>query len=342
MSPVFPLKDKIAPIQWKGDRLRVLDQRLLPGKIAYLDCRTAQDVAKATKDMALRGAPLIGCAAAYGMALAARRGGRRSLPEAGAALKRSRPTAVNLAHAVDHMLSVARACQGDLAASLDDAAQAYWFTDVEANRTMARLGASLIPKGSSVITYCNAGALATSELGTSLGVIRYAHYLGKVKHCYPCETRPYLQGSRLTLWELMNGGVPSTLITDNMAAHLMKTEKIGAVVVGSDRIAANADVCNKIGTYGLAILAKHHHVPFIVVAPTSTVDLKTPTGNDIIIEERSTAEVTRIHGRDIAPKGAMARHPAFDVTPHELVTAIVTERGIIRPADARALKKVLL
>ena len=341
MRPVFPLKDKVAPIQWKGDRLRVLDQRLLPRKIAYIDCRSAQDVAKATRDMALRGAPLIGCAAAYGMALAARKGDRRALPEAAASLKAARPTAVNLAHAVDYMLSIARAANGDLGESLADAAMDYWQTDVEANRTMARLGATLIPKGSNVITYCNAGALATSELGTSLGVIRYAHYLGKVKHCYPCETRPYLQGSRLTMWELMNGGVPSTLITDNMAAHLMKTRKIGAVVVGSDRIAANGDVCNKIGTYGLAILAKHHGVPFIVVAPTSTVDLATPTGDRIPIEERSTDEVVRIYGNDIAPKGAQAHHFAFDVTPHELVTAIVTERGIIRPANARTLKKVL-
>jgi methylthioribose-1-phosphate isomerase len=340
MRAAFPLRDKVAPITWKGDRLRVLDQRLLPGTIKYLECRTAQDVARATKDMALRGAPLIGCAAAYGMALAARKG-KRELPEAAAALKRARPTAVNLAHAVDYMLSVARACQGDIAASLADAAETYWETDVEANRTMARLGASLIPKGSAVITYCNAGALATSELGTSLGVIRYAHHLGKVTHAYPCETRPYLQGSRLTLWELMNGGVPSTLITDNMAAHLMKTRKIGAVVVGSDRIAANADVCNKIGTYSLAILARHHKVPFIVVAPTSTVDLKTPTGDLIPIEERSTEEVVRIFGKDIAPKGAQAHHFAFDITPHELVTAIVTERGIIRPADGRALKKVM-
>lgn len=336
----FPLKDKIAPIIWKGDRLRVLDQRLLPRRIVYLECRTAQDVAKATKDMALRGAPLIGCSAAYGMALAARKG-RRELPEAAAALKRARPTAVNLAHAVDHMLAIARVAQGDIAASLSDAAQAYWNTDVQANRTMARLGAQMIPKGSAVITYCNAGALATSELGTSLGVIRYAHHLGRVTRCYPCETRPYLQGSRLTLWELMNGGVPSTLITDNMAAHLMKTRKIGAVVVGSDRIAANGDVCNKIGTYSLAILAKHHKVPFIVVAPTSTVDLKTPTGDRIPIEERSVEEVVRINGKEIAPEGAMAHHFAFDVTPRALVTAIVTERGVIQPADGRALKKVL-
>jgi methylthioribose-1-phosphate isomerase len=336
----FPLQDKISPVVWRGGRLRVLDQRLLPGKIVYIDCRTAQDVAKATKDMALRGAPLIGCAAAYGMALAARRG-RRELPEAAATLKRARPTAVNLAHAVDHMLSIASASNGDLARAMEKAARDYFQTDLDANRTMARLGATLLRKGSNVITYCNAGALATSGLGTSVGVIRYAHHLGKVAHAYPCETRPYLQGSRLTLWELMNGGVPATLITDNMAAHLMKTKRIDAVIVGSDRIAANGDVCNKIGTYGLAILAKHHKVPFYVVAPTSTVDLKTKSGELIPIEERSMAEVTRIFGRDIAPKGAQAHHFAFDVTPFPLVTAIVTERGIVKPVNGRTLRKVV-
>ena len=341
MPSTFPLKDKVKQIDWRGDRLRVLDQRLLPRKIVYLDCRTAADVAKATKDMALRGAPLIGCAAAYGMALAARKGDRRALPQAAATLKAARPTAVNLAHAVDHMMTVARAAHGDLAASMADAAEDYFETDLAANRTMAQLGASLLKKGSRVITYCNAGSLATSGLGTSVGVIRYAHHLGKIEHVYPCETRPYLQGSRLTLWELMQGGVPATLITDNMAAHLMKTKGIDAVIVGSDRIAANADVCNKIGTYGLAILAKHHKVPFYVVAPTSTVDLKTKTGELIPIEERSADEVTRIFGQEIAPKGARAHHFAFDVTPHQLVTAIVTERGIVRPATGAALQKLL-
>ncbi|MDE2039523.1 MAG: S-methyl-5-thioribose-1-phosphate isomerase [Elusimicrobia bacterium] len=338
--PAFPLKDKVAPIVWRGDRLRVLDQRLLPRRVSYIDCRTAQDVARATAEMALRGAPLIGCAAAYGMALAARRG-RRELPEAAAALKAARPTAVNLAHAVDHMLAAARQADGSLARELERQARDYYQADLRANQTMARLGAALLRKKTRVITYCNAGALATSGLGTSLGVIRYAHHLGKVEHVYACETRPYLQGSRLTLWELMNGGVPCTLITDNMAAHMMKLGGIGAIFVGADRIAANADVCNKIGTYGLAILAKYHRIPFYVVAPTSTIDPATPVGDAIPIEERSAAEIVRIQGREIAPKGAAARHFAFDVTPRSLVTAIVTERGIIRPAGARALRRVL-
>jgi methylthioribose-1-phosphate isomerase len=342
MTERFPLKDPIAHIEWKGDRLRVLDQRLLPRTIKYIDCRTAKDVAKATKDMALRGAPLIGCAAAYGMALAARSNNRRLVQEAAVGLKKARPTAVNLAHAVDHMLGVARgADNGELAKVMDRAARAYYEFDLRANQTMAKLGAGLLKKGTNVITHCNAGALATAGLGTSLGMIRYAHYQGKVDHVYPCETRPYLQGSRLTLWELMQAKVPATLITDNMAAHLMKVKKIGAVIVGSDRIAANADVCNKIGTYALAILAKHHGVPFYVVAPSTTVDLNCASGDLIPIEERSAEEVVNIFGTPIAPKGARAHHFAFDVTPHELVTAIVTERGVIKPADGKTLKKVL-
>ncbi|MBI3552873.1 MAG: S-methyl-5-thioribose-1-phosphate isomerase [Elusimicrobia bacterium] len=343
MSEVFPLKDPVRHIIWKGDRLRVLDQRLLPRRISYIDCRTPAGVAKATKDMALRGAPLIGCAAAFGMALAAKKGGKRALPEAAALLKSARPTAVNLACAVDRMLEAARFCpNGDLFAHLAGAALAFYEEDILANQTMAKLGASLMHRGSRVITHCNAGALATAGLGTAVGIIRYAHHLGKIEHVYPCETRPYLQGSRLTLWELMRAKVPATLITDNMAAHVMKTQRISAVIVGSDRIAANADVCNKIGTYGLAILARHHGIPFIVAAPATTVDFMTPDGSAIPIEERSASEVLEIHGRPIAPAGARARHPAFDVTPHELVTAIVTEKGIVRPVNGRNLKRIVL
>ncbi len=339
MSYRFPLKDAVRHIDWRGDRLRVLDQRLLPRRLRYVDCRSAQDVADATRAMVLRGAPLIGCAAAYGMALAARRG--EDLSRAAKTLLAARPTAVNLANAVQYMLEAAKRANGDRPMAMAAAAQRYFETDLRANQTMARLGASLLKRGSRVITHCNAGALATSGLGTAVGMIRYAHYLGKVSHAYPCETRPYLQGSRLTLWELMRGRVPATLITDNMAAHLMKTGRIDAVIVGSDRIAANADVCNKIGTYGLAILARHHGIPFYVVAPATTVDLDCARGDLIPIEERSAKEVVEIFGRPIAPKGARAHHFAFDVTPHDLVTAIVTERGIVRPVDGRHLKKVL-
>ncbi|HAM34990.1 MAG TPA: S-methyl-5-thioribose-1-phosphate isomerase [Elusimicrobia bacterium] len=340
MKP-FPLRDPIAHIVWKSDRLLVLDQRLLPRKIKYVACRTAAEVAEAIRSMALRGAPLIGVAAAYGMALAARRG-PQELARAGLFLRRARPTAVNLMHAVDAMIQASRACgKEDLARGLARAAVRFHESDLEFNRRMAALGASLLKKGSRIMTHCNAGALATAGLGTAVGVIRYAHHLGKVAHVYPCETRPYLQGSRLTLWELMQAGVPSTLVTDNMAAHVMKTCGIDAVVVGSDRIAANADVCNKIGTYGLAILARYHSIPFYVVAPTTTVDLATPDGSRIPIEERSAAEVLTIFGRPIAPRGAQAHHFAFDVTPHELVTAIVTERGIVSPANGPNLKKVI-
>ena len=339
MKP-FPVHDPIAHIVWKGDRLLVLDQRLLPRRIKFVSCRTAEEVALAIRSMVLRGAPLIGVAAAYGMALAARRG-RAALERAGRLLRRARPTAVNLMHGVDAMLTAADGLpEQRLPAALARAAVALHREDVAGNQRMAVLGASLLKKGSRIITHCNAGALATAGLGTAVGVIRYAHHLGKVSHVYPCETRPYLQGSRLTLWELMGSRVPATLITDNMAAHVMKTCAIDAVIVGADRIAANADVCNKIGTYGLAILARHHGIPFYVVAPTTTVDLTTPDGSRIPIEERSSAEVLRIFGRPIAPRGAQARHFAFDVTPHELVTAIVTERGIVRPANGRNLKKV--
>lgn len=335
-------EDPIRHIVWKGDRLDVLDQRRLPRDIHYVSCRTAKEVAKATTDMVLRGAPLIGCAAAYGMALAARRGRLKDVLAAEPVLRRARPTAVNLMHALDHMLAVARS--GDektLSARMAAASVKYYEDDLGYNARMAELGAGLLKKGSRVITHCNAGALATAGIGTAVGMIRAGWIAGKIDHVYPCETRPYLQGSRLTLWELMQAGIPSTLITDNMAAHLMKTRKIDAVIVGSDRIAANADVCNKIGTYGLAILAKHHGIPFFVVAPSTTVDLNTPTGEDIPIEERSTLEVVEVFGTPIAPKGAKAHHFAFDVTPHELVTAIVTEKGVVRPPDARTLKKVI-
>ena len=240
-------------------------------------------------------------------------------------------------------------CSASALASADDAceremaraAQAYFQDDLSYNRRMAEFGAALLKKGSRVITYCNAGSLATSGLGTSLGVIRYAHHLGRIAHVYPCETRPYLQGSRLTLWELMKAKIPSTLITDNMAAHLMKTRKIDACIVGSDRIAANADVCNKIGTYGLAILAKHHGIPFYVVAPSTTVDLSTSDGSKIPIEERAQDEVLEIFGRPIAPAGARAHHFGFDVTPHALVSAIVTEKGVVRPVNGRNLTRIL-
>ena len=335
-------EDPIRHIVWKGDRLDVLDQRLLPRRVRYVSCRTAKEVAKATTDMVLRGAPLIGCAAAFGMALAARAGRLKDVLNAEPVLRRARPTAVNLMHALDLMLAAAKSSpKGELAERMAAAAVKYYRDDIGYNARMAELGAALLKPGSRVITHCNAGALATAGIGTAVGMIRAGYLAGKVEHVYPCETRPYLQGSRLTLWELMQAGIPATLITDNMAAHLMKTVKIDAVIVGSDRIAANADVCNKIGTYGLAILAKHHGIPFYVVAPSTTVDFSTPSGDLIPIEERSVLEVVEVFGVPIAPKGAKARHFAFDVTPHELVTAIVTEKGVVSPADGPTLRKVV-
>ncbi|MEK7233377.1 MAG: S-methyl-5-thioribose-1-phosphate isomerase [Elusimicrobiota bacterium] len=335
-------EDPIKHIVWKGDLLRVLDQRYLPMTAKFVTCRTAANVAKATKDMVLRGAPLIGCAAAYGMALAARRNKLKDVLAAEPILRRARPTAVNLMHALDHMMSVAKAGpESSLSKRMSAAAVAYYKDDLGFNARMATLGARLLKKGSNVITHCNAGALATAGIGTAVGMIRAGWLSGKVAHVYPCETRPYLQGARLTLWELMQAGIPATLITDNMAAHLMKTKKIDAVIVGSDRIAANADVCNKIGTYGLAILAKHHGIPFYVVAPCTTVDLSTKHGDAIPIEERSTREVVEIFGVRIAPRGAQAHHFGFDVTPHALVTAIITEKGVVSPANGVNLRKVL-
>ena len=335
-------EDPIKHIVWKGDRLVVLDQRWLPRKVKFTTCRSAPDVAKATSDMVLRGAPLIGCAAAYGMALAARKNRLKDVLAAEPVLRRARPTAVNLMHALDHMLAVAKAGpEKTLSKRMAAAAVQYFEHDLSYNAAMAKLGAALLKKNSNVMTHCNAGALATAGIGTAVGMIRQGWLTGKVKHVYPCETRPYLQGARLTLWELMEAGIPATLITDNMAAHLMKTRKIDAVIVGSDRIAANADVCNKIGTYGLAILAKHHNIPFYVVAPSTTVDLKTAHGDRIPIEERSIQEVVEIFGAKIAPRGAQAHHFGFDVTPHALVTAIVTEKGVVSPANGANLRKVL-
>lgn len=338
---VAQLTDSVRHAIWHGTYLRVLDQRELPRRTVYIDCRSAGAVAKVIANMALRGAPLIGCAAAYGMALAARSRSHKVLKDAAQTLLGARPTAVNLSHAVNHMLSISRGLDGSkLPARLRKAAEDYRRWDLEANRRMAKLGASLLRKNSRIITHCNAGALATSGIGTSLGVIRQGFKDGKVSHVYPCETRPYLQGSRLTLWELMREKIPSTLITDNMAAHLMSRTRVDAVIVGSDRIAANADVCNKIGTYGLAILARHHRIPFYVVAPTTTIDMKARDGSKIPLEERSPKEVLEFAGIPIAPKGARAHHFAFDVTPHRLVSAIVTEKGIVRPVSGAKLKEI--
>jgi len=342
------MKDKVPPLLRRGQDILVLDQLLLPNRILYRRYRTPAEVAGAIRRMILRGAPLIGCAAAYGYAFAARGARQRTpailarLDKAATLLLESRPTAVNLAHGIQRMRRKAAAAPaGDFFRALLAEADALTREDLEGNMRMARFGARLLRRGSTVMTHCNAGALATAGVGTAVGVLRWGFRTGRVRHVYSCETRPYLQGSRLTLWELMQDHIPCTLITDNMAAHIMKTERVDAVVVGADRIAANADAANKIGTYGLAVLAKHHKIPFYIAAPSTTVDFSTPRGERIPIEERSTEEVVRIAGKSIAPVGAKARHPAFDVTPHELITAIITEKGVVTPVDGRTLRKIV-
>ncbi len=320
----------VTPIRWDGNTLFLLDQRLLPAQEVWVECSTASSVAEAIKTMVVRGAPAIGVSAAFGMAMAARAGEDLSL--AADELKRSRPTAVNLAWAVDRML----AHDGDAVAE----AERILEEDVEANRAMGRHGAELLGLTSTVLTHCNAGALATGGYGTALGVIRAAIESGRNVAVYADETRPYLQGARLTAWELQRDGIDVTLITDNMAGHFFQHGKFDAVIVGADRIAANGDTANKIGTYTVAVLAHAHDVPFYVAAPVSTIDPHCPSGDEIPIEERSAQEVVEIQGTRIAPDGIEVRHPAFDVTPARLITAIITERGVLRPPFPEAIRNL--
>ena len=338
---------------YKKSSLRILDQRLLPHKTAYLTVRDAAGTAKAIKDMVLRGAPLIGCAAAWGFPLELRSRRPSSWEEvrsvietAARAIKAARPTALALFYATDRMTERAARFIAEqkkfsdarykaLIRALESEASRITAEDRTACDRMGALGAGLLNKNSVVLTHCNAGALATMGIGTAVGVITTARAAGKIKHAYSCETRPYLQGARLTSWEFQQSRLPFELITDNMAAHLMKTAGINAVIVGADRIAANGDSANKIGTYALAVLAKYHKIRFYVVAPTPTIDTSLATGREIAIEERSSDEVTFINGRLVAPKGVKARHPGFDVTPAALITAIVTEKGIIKPVSSK-------
>jgi methylthioribose-1-phosphate isomerase len=314
----------VEPIRWKGDCLELLDQRLLPDQTVYITCRTAAEVAQAIRDMVVRGAPAIGCAAAFGVALS------NGSPEGYEVLAKSRPTAVNLFWALERMRK---------AKDLKAEAEAIFTEDIAANRAMGKLGAALIPRKARVMTHCNTGALATAGHGTALGVIRSSK--NKSISVVACETRPYLQGARLTAYELMQEGIPCTLITDSMAGHLMSRGEVDVVVVGADRIAANGDVANKIGTYPLAVLAKRHGIPFYVAAPLSTFDPKIANGSRIPIEERAADEVTGYRGSRWAPEGVAVRNPAFDVTPAELITGIITERGIVRK-PTRARVKALL
>jgi len=316
------------------DEVRLLDQRRLPGEEAWLSLGSAGDVADAIRALAVRGAPAIGVAAAYALAAEARRGaGEASLGSAADRLARARPTAVNLEWAVRRMSRRF----GDGAAALLKEAHAIRDEDEASCRRIGALGAPLLPPEARVLTHCNAGALATAGYGTALGIVRAAREAGRLEMVFADETRPFFQGARLTAWELARDGIPVTVITDGMGGHLMARGEISCVVVGADRIAANGDVANKIGTYALAVLAAHHRIPFYVAAPWSTVDPATPAGSGIPIEERPADEVVRIDGRLIAPEGVPARYPAFDVTPAALVSAIVTERGVLRPPYAESI-----
>ncbi|MFO7326095.1 MAG: S-methyl-5-thioribose-1-phosphate isomerase [Pseudomonadota bacterium] len=341
--------DRIRPIRWTGEALELLDQRKLPFAVEYLACRTSDEVAGAIRALAVRGAPAIGISAAWGVVLAARAvdaadaaGAARLLEPAMQRLNAARPTAVNLAWALARMRAVlARAQaagQDGWRALLEAEARAIESEDLAANRRMGTLGASLIEPGSGVLTHCNTGSLATAGFGTALGVIRAGVAQGRIARVYAGETRPWLQGARLTVWELQQDGIPATLIADSAAAHLMKTGAVQWVVVGADRICANGDTANKIGTYQLAIAARHHGVKFMVVAPSSTVDLDTPDGEAIEIEQRDPGELFGVGGVRTVAEGIAAWNPVFDVTPAGLIDAIVTEKGVVGQPTAEKMR----
>ena len=331
------LYDKIRAVEWENGRLKLIDQRILPGKFEHLYLDHLPESAEAITDMAVRGAPAIGITAAYAVVLAARdrykenpKGWQKEIQPDLDLLAKARPTAVNLRWAVEQMRGIINnGIAGDPVPKLLAEAQRIHAEDIAANRRMGELGAALIEKGSGVLTHCNTGALATGGYGTALGVVRAGFAAGKIKSVFANETRPWLQGARLTAWELVQEGIPATLIADSAGSYLMKQGKVTWVIVGADRIAANGDTANKIGTYMIAVAARHHGVNFMVVAPTSTVDMNTPDGAAIPIENRAEAEVLNFGGTRTAPEGAQAWNPAFDITPAELIDAIVTEKGVV-------------
>ena len=340
---------EVQTLRWRDDRLELIDQRRLPLEFEYVVCETAAQTADAIRDMVVRGAPAIGCAAAYGVALEAQRHGGEPRAQFDAALERafevlaaSRPTAVNLFWAIERM----RQCHAQYssgstraeAGSLLDLAQRIHADDIEINRAIGRHGAALIADGARIMTHCNAGALATAGHGTALGVIRSARDAGKRISVIANETRPYLQGARLTAWEMVQENIPVTLVTDNMAGHLMQQGRVDVIVVGADRIAANGDTANKIGTYTVAVLAERHRIPFYIAAPLSTIDMAITDGSGIPIEERSAAEITGFRGIRWAPEGVAVANPAFDVTPAGLLTALITEKGVIERPDTAKLR----
>ncbi len=323
----------VCPLRWDGQMLELLDQRLLPHEVRWLACRDSAAVADAIRALVVRGAPAIGIAAAYGAVLAQREGRF----EAGVVqLRAARPTAVNLVWALDRLHALA--ANGADAQRLLAEARAIEAEDLAANHAMAAAGAQLIEPGAGVLTHCNTGALATAGLGTALGVVRVGVASGRIARVFAGETRPWLQGARLTMWELQQDGIAATLIIDSAAAALMRSGAVQWVIVGADRIAANGDVANKIGTYALALMARHHGVRMMVVAPSSTVDLATASGDSIEIESRDPAEVLGCGGRRHAPEGVTAWNPVFDITPASLVDVLVTERGVLRRPDATVMR----
>ncbi|GAB4373236.1 MAG: S-methyl-5-thioribose-1-phosphate isomerase [Deltaproteobacteria bacterium] len=338
----------VRPIEWTGEELLLVNQRVLPLRRSMSRVTTAAGAAHAIRTMVVRGAPAIGVTAAFGLVLAVRNANKQKRPwrkafeTAAGELAKTRPTAVNLFWAIDRMRRRAEALPEEpegAAYHLEREAVALFDEDVAANRALGAKGAKLITSGS-VLTHCNAGALATAGYGTALGIVRAAVAAGKKIHVYVSETRPFLQGARLTAWELMQDGIPCTLITEGMVAPLLRTGKVQAAIVGADRVAANGDVANKIGTYGLAVLCRAHKVPLYVAAPCSTIDRSVATGAKIPIEERDGREVSHILGTRIAPDGVPVWNPSFDVTPAKYLSAIVTERGVLRPPLAGAIRKI--
>jgi len=345
------LGESMKTIEWQDGYLVLIDQTRLPRELAYVRCSTVEEVADAIKTMKVRGAPAIGVSAAYGMALAAANyplQGKEEflqyLRETSDLLASTRPTAVNLFWALQRMRHVVEKVAGlsvpEIKALFIQEAHNILAEDVAMNKRIGNYGNELIPAGARILTHCNAGALATAGYGTALGVIRTAHDAGKEISVFADETRPLLQGARLTAWELMQDGIPVTLITDNMAGYLMKKGMIDLAIVRADRITANGDVANKIGTYTVAVLCKEHNIPFYVAAPASTVDMDLAAGEDIIIEERHSEEVTAVYGQDVAPRGVRVLNPAFDVTPHEIITSIITDRGVVKPPYIDNIKKM--
>jgi methylthioribose-1-phosphate isomerase len=344
----------IKTVEWTNEGVRLVDQRLLPTEEKYLTLRSYEEVAEAIRSMAVRGAPAIGVTAAMGLAMGAKQSVGTSVADLQFdfdymcdVMGATRPTAVNLFWAIERMRGAFRRTKSEtqdvdtVKQKLVDEALKIYDEDLESNRRLGQFGAELIPDNATVLTHCNAGALATAgDYGTALGVIRGARDAGKRVAVYADETRPFLQGARLTAWELQKDEIPVTLITDNMAGHIMKQGKIDAVVVGADRIAANGDAANKVGTYMVAVLAARHNIPFYVAAPLSTVDLKAPNGDAIPIEERDKREVTHVREHQLAPSNVAVQNPAFDVTPAELITAIITDQGVARAPYSESLSRL--